>query len=41
MLALISLLPQAEVEHKIDLRLKPALETLGEPRSRKGLSSIS
>ncbi|XP_059889701.1 catechol O-methyltransferase domain-containing protein 1 isoform X1 [Delphinus delphis] len=32
---------QAEVEHKIELRLKPALETLGEQRSGKGLGAIS
>ncbi|EPY89447.1 hypothetical protein CB1_000110028 [Camelus ferus] len=32
---------QAEEEHKIDLRLKPALETLGEQRSGKGLDAIS
>ena len=32
---------QAEEEHKIDLRLKPALETLGEQRSGKGLGAIS
>lgn len=30
MLVLTLLLPQAEEEHKIDLRLKPALDTLGE-----------
>lgn len=35
--ALTPLLSQAEEEHKIDLRLKPALETLGEHRSGKGL----
>ncbi|XP_039728103.1 catechol O-methyltransferase domain-containing protein 1 isoform X2 [Pteropus medius] len=32
---------QAEEEHKIDLRLKPALETLGEHRSGKGPRAIS
>ncbi|XP_057387319.1 catechol O-methyltransferase domain-containing protein 1 isoform X3 [Balaenoptera acutorostrata] len=32
---------QAEEEHKIELRLKPALETLGEQRSGKGLGAIS
>lgn len=41
LLALTPLLPQAEEEHKIDLRLKPALETLGEQRSGKGLGAIS
>lgn len=40
MLALTLLLSQAEEEHKIDLRLKPALETLGERRG-KGLGSVS
>lgn len=40
MLTLTPLL-QAEEEHKIDLRLKPALETLGEQRSGKGLGAIS
>lgn len=29
---LTGLLPQAEVEQKIDLRLQPALQTLGEHR---------
>lgn len=38
MLALTPLPPQAEEEHKIDLRLKPALETLGEHRCGKGLA---
>ncbi|KAL0615683.1 Catechol O-methyltransferase domain-containing protein 1 [Plecturocebus cupreus] len=32
---------QAEAEHKIDLRLKPALETLGEHRSGKGFVAIA
>lgn len=40
LLAVTPLLPQAEEEHKIDLRLKPALETLGEQRSRRGLGTI-
>lgn len=40
-LSLTPLLLQAEEEHKIDLRLKPALETLGEHRSGKGLGAIS
>lgn len=34
--SLTSLLPQAEVEHKIDLRLQPALLTLGEHRRGRG-----
>lgn len=38
MLALTPLHPQAEEEHKIDLRLKPALETLGEHRCGQGLA---
>lgn len=40
MLILTPFLPQAEEEHKIDLRLKPALETLGEHRCGKGLGAI-
>nr|KAF6322162.1 catechol-O-methyltransferase domain containing 1 [Pipistrellus kuhlii] len=34
--ALTPLHPQAEEEHKMDLRLKPALETLGEHRCGRG-----
>lgn len=41
MLALTPLLSQAEEEHKIDLRLKPALETLGEHQSGRGFGTIS
>lgn len=41
MLTLTPFLPQAEEEHKIDLRLKPALETLGEHRCGKGRGAIS
>lgn len=37
-LALTLLHPQAEEEHKIDLRLKPALETLGEHRCERALA---